>query len=123
MDVLTITIPASPEYVGVVRLVVSGLASRVGFTIDDIEDLKIAVDELTAYLTGPQGRDGTLRIRFGVDDARIEIEGAATLSDHQKVRSELTQLSRMILDTVVDDASLVHDGGQPRFTLVKTRGA
>ncbi|MCG4775201.1 ATP-binding protein, partial [Lawsonibacter sp. DFI.5.51] len=39
------TFPAKPEYVGVVRLVVSGIANRMGYTYDEIEDIKIAVSE------------------------------------------------------------------------------
>ena len=120
-EVITIRIPASPAYVQVVRLVVSGLASRLGFTIDDIEDLKIGVDELSAYLTGTQGRDGALTIRFTVHRNRIEIAGVAELAATEKVRTELTELSRMILTTVADTASLEPVDGRPSFTLIKSR--
>jgi serine/threonine-protein kinase RsbW len=44
-DYVEIRVPAKPQYVGVVRLTISGLASRIGFTYDDIEDLKIASSE------------------------------------------------------------------------------
>ena len=44
-DYIEIKIPAKAQYVGVARLTISGLASRVGFTYDDIEDLKIASSE------------------------------------------------------------------------------
>ena len=46
MDKISVQIPASPAYLQVVRLIAAGLASRLGFTIDEIEDLKIGVDEL-----------------------------------------------------------------------------
>jgi hypothetical protein len=120
-DVISIRIPASPEYVSVVRLVVAGIASRLGFTIEDIEDLKIGVDELSAYLTGTHGREGTLEIRFSVQGNRIEIDGVGNLSSSQKVRTELTEFSRMILDTVADTASLQQVDGHPSFRLVKSK--
>ena len=44
-DYIEIKIPAKPQYVGVVRLTVSGMATRLGFNYDEIEDLKIAVSE------------------------------------------------------------------------------
>ena len=44
-DYIEIKIPAKAQYVGVARLTISGLASRLGFTYDDIEDLKIASSE------------------------------------------------------------------------------
>ncbi len=123
MEQVTIKIPASPVYLGVVRLVASGLATRLRFTIDEIEDLKIAVDELSAYLTGSQGREGDLKIVFTITDNRIEIRGEAQLSPGQKVRTELTDFSRMILDTVVDSAILEQADGSPVFELSKVKSA
>jgi serine/threonine-protein kinase RsbW len=121
VDSVSIKIPASPAYLQVVRLIAAGLASRLGFTIDDIEDLKIAVDELSAYLTGAQGREGTLDLTFAIDGDRIEITGAAHLTPGIKVRTELTELSRQILATVADSASLHQADGVPTFTLAKAK--
>ncbi|MEA2452872.1 MAG: serine/threonine-protein kinase RsbW [Actinomycetota bacterium] len=121
METISVTIPASPEYLKVVRLIVSGLATRLKFTIDDLEDLKIAVDELSAYLTGAQGRDGTLDIGFDLHDDRIEIRGAGHFSAGTKVRTDLTEMSKMILETVVDDAVLEQTDGNPTFRLSKTK--
>ena len=121
MDRVSIKIPASPEYLQVVRLIAAGLASRLGFTLDDIEDLKIAVDELSAYLTGAQGREGTLDLTFSIDGARIDISGAGYFTTGIKVRTELTELSRQILETVADSASLHQADGVPTFTLSKAK--
>lgn len=121
MDTVTVRIPAAPQYLQVVRLVAAGLASRLRFTIDDIEDLKIAVDELAAYLTGAQGRDGLLEITFSVEDDRIEIEGTGKFDGDVKIRTELTDFSRQILMTVADEAWLQQDNGIPKFGLTKTR--
>lgn len=123
MEQVTIRIPASPEYIGVIRLVAAGLATRLRFTIDEIEDLKIGVDELCAYLTGSQGREGDLHITFTITEERIEIKGEGLLSPGQKVRTELTDFSRMILDTVVDSATLEQLDGTPTFELAKAKSA
>ncbi|HVL65083.1 MAG TPA: hypothetical protein VM573_07935 [Actinomycetota bacterium] len=120
MDTINVKVPASPQYIGVVRLIAAGLASRLGFTIDEIDDLKIAVDELASYLTGTQGRDGVLEISFGVEDTRIEISGRGRFAPGDKVRTELTDFSRMILETVADEASLQQQDGTPTFVLVKS---
>ena len=121
METISINIPASPEYLKVVRLIVAGLASRLRFTIDDIEDLKIAVDELSAYLTGAQGRDGTLDIGFDLHDDRIDIRGAGHFATGTKVRTDLTDMSKMILETVVDEATLEQTDGMPTFRLSKSK--
>ncbi|WP_028471916.1 anti-sigma factor [Nocardioides alkalitolerans] len=41
-------LPADGAYVSVLRTTAAGLAARLDFTIDDIEDLRIAVGEATA---------------------------------------------------------------------------
>ncbi|MFC1517887.1 ATP-binding protein [Candidatus Margulisiibacteriota bacterium] len=42
---IELIIPASSEYVGVARLAVSGVASRLDFTVEQVEDIKVAVTE------------------------------------------------------------------------------
>lgn len=44
-DYVEVKLPAKAQYVGVARLTISGLASRIGFSYDEIEDLKIAASE------------------------------------------------------------------------------
>ena len=44
-DYIEIRVPAKSQYVSVIRLTISGLATRIGFSYDEIEDLKIAADE------------------------------------------------------------------------------
>lgn len=121
MEKVSIKIPASPAYLNVVRLVASGLASRLHFTIDEIEDLKIAVDEMSAYLTGANGREGTMEVSFVIDDDRIEILGSGDFAPGQKIRTDLTDFSRVILETVVDSASLEQADGSPVFALTKSK--
>ena len=121
MDTITVRIPAAPRFLQVVRLVAAGLASRLRFTIDDIDDLKIAVDELAAYMTGSQGRDGILEITFAVEGDRIEIRGTGKFAGDVSIRTDLTEFSRQILTTVADEAWLQQDNGIPRFGLTKTR--
>lgn len=121
MRSVSIQIPASPRYVELVRLVASGLASRLKFTIDEIEDLKIGVDELSVYLTGAHGRPGTIDIRFDLHDDGIEIHGRGRFAPGHRIRTELTELSRMILSTVADEASLEQSEGIPTFALSKRK--
>ncbi|HZK51624.1 MAG TPA: hypothetical protein VFD47_08685, partial [Actinomycetota bacterium] len=86
-ETISIKIPASPEYLQVVRLVAAGLASRLSFTLEDIEDLKIAVDELSAYITGAHGRSGTLAVSFTLHGDRIQIRGIGEYTESYEVRT------------------------------------
>ena len=44
-DSIVLHIPSRPEYVRVVRLTLMGIASRMEFSYDDVEDMKLAVAE------------------------------------------------------------------------------
>ena len=44
-ETIKIEISANPEYVSIIRLTTSGIANKVGFCLDDIEDLKVAISE------------------------------------------------------------------------------
>lgn len=44
-ETIKMDIIANPEYVSIIRLTTSGIANKVGFCIDDIEDLKVAISE------------------------------------------------------------------------------
>lgn len=41
VDLIEMKIPAKPEYVGIIRLTLSGVASRMGYAYEEIEDLKL----------------------------------------------------------------------------------
>jgi serine/threonine-protein kinase RsbW len=47
-DVVRLSIPCRAEYVGVARLAILGVASRLNFSYDEVEDLRLAVGEACA---------------------------------------------------------------------------
>ena len=44
-ETIKMEITANPAYVSIIRLTTSGIANKVGFCMDEIEDLKVAVSE------------------------------------------------------------------------------
>lgn len=70
VDVVELTVPASTEYLGVVRTATAGLAARLSFSLDEIEDLRIAVDEACVMLLSLRAPDPpgsrTLTCRYRV---------------------------------------------------------
>ena len=49
-DRVNVCLPAEGAYLSVLRTATAGLAARLDFTLDEIEDLRIAVDEACAML-------------------------------------------------------------------------
>jgi anti-sigma regulatory factor (Ser/Thr protein kinase) len=114
-----LTMPAQPQLLRVARLTAAGLAGRLGFNFDEIEDVKIAVDELCFALVGTKGRDGDLTIVYRLLGDGLEIEGSGGFgTDANPATSEL---SAQILAAVVDEHELSRDGDELRFRLRKTR--
>ena len=115
-----LTLPTSPHLLRVARLTAAGLAGRLGFSFDEIEDVKIAVDELCFALVGSRGRPGSLSIVYTLDAGALVIEGLAT---YEGSAPELapTELSAQILDAVVNDHELSTDGDRLKFRLSKRR--
>lgn len=75
-DFIEMRVPAKAEYVGVVRLSISGIANRMGFSFEDIEDLKVAISEAitNAVTHAYDDQDqGEVTVGFGVYEDRLEI--------------------------------------------------
>ncbi|MCD5325858.1 MULTISPECIES: anti-sigma B factor RsbW [Pontibacillus] len=75
-DFIEIKIPAKAEYVGVVRLSISGIANRMGFAYDDIEDLKVAISEAITNAVKHaynETGEGEITLGFGVYENRLEV--------------------------------------------------
>jgi serine/threonine-protein kinase RsbW len=58
MDTVHLRVPADPAYLAVIRTATAGLAARLDLTLDEIEDLRIAVDEACALLLDHQPHPG-----------------------------------------------------------------
>lgn len=75
-DYIEMKVPAKAEYIGVMRLTLSGIANRLSFSYDAIEDLKVAVSEaVTNAVEHAYGKNesGEITVGFGLYEDRIEI--------------------------------------------------
>jgi serine/threonine-protein kinase RsbW len=117
---IELVLPADSRLVRVARLVASGVATTAGFDVEEIEDLRIAVDELcTALVEGGDG--GPLLLGFDLGDGEVSILGTTTASGVAAFEPERLALSRQILAVVVDDHELHTDHGQIVVRLHKRR--
>jgi serine/threonine-protein kinase RsbW len=74
-DTVTVRMPADGAYLSVLRTATAGLAARLDFTLDDIEDLRIAVDEACAMLLSHAVPGSSLECSFVLspDDMTITV--------------------------------------------------
>ena len=111
--------PASPDLLRVARLTAAGLATRVGFNVDEVEDVKIALDELCFGVLGDGAGAGTLDLRFVLEPGALTIEGAGPADGAQDRDEETTEFAALLLAALVDEHDISRDGAQVRFRLVK----
>jgi serine/threonine-protein kinase RsbW len=107
-----LTIPAWPEFLSLLRVTVAAVAARVDMTIDEIDDLQLATEELCLTLFGDGVADArlltSLDVRQGTIEVACRLEGAAaSLPREETVASAL---SRRILDALVDEHDVSDDG-------------
>jgi serine/threonine-protein kinase RsbW len=117
-DQVRLVVPATPEFLRLARVTAAGLASRLRFTFDEVDDLRLAIDEACFGLTGPDGRLGTVDLCFLVRDSGLEVEGEGHFEDDHRVM-QLSDLSTVILRALVDDFEWWPGRPDPGFRLVK----
>ncbi|GAA4435968.1 ATP-binding protein [Phytohabitans houttuyneae] len=113
-DVVLLTVPADVGYLGVLRTATAGLAARLHFALDEIEDLRIAVDEACAMLLAIASRDAELECRFSVTDDALSVEvsvntvrGARLPAESSFAWKVLTALTTAASAMVEDDRASI----------------
>jgi len=111
-DVVELKLPFKAEYVSMARLIVSGIASRMGFDIDTIEDIKVAAAEVcnklvergsktaSNYSVVYEVREDSLKISFGCEDKTLR----CIFDDEED------ELGLSIITALMDEVELCSDG-------------
>jgi serine/threonine-protein kinase RsbW len=121
-DVVRLRLPAIGAYLSVLRTATAGLAARLDFTLEEIEDLRIAVDEACALLLPSAVPGAELDCTFELykDELHVTVS-ALTLDGAEPARDSFawTVLSALAgeVDSSVDAESRVS------ITLAKRRAA
>lgn len=122
-DVVGLTIPVPADLVVLARLTAATVASRADFDVEEIEDLRLAVDELCVSLV-QGGGEGRLDLQFSRDGDRIEVScsyRAGSTAPDAPVEDRLDGLSVRILDALVDEHGEEMQDGRRRAWLRKRR--
>jgi anti-sigma regulatory factor (Ser/Thr protein kinase) len=68
-------LPAHTSLLRVARVAAASLAAELPFTVQDIEDLRIAVDEMAAAAIEGCEPETVLRLTMRISDDHLEVEG------------------------------------------------
>ncbi len=132
---VTLRIPCAPEYVGTARLTILGVAGRMGYTYDQIEDIRLAVGEACTNAIDRAARSGapgpliTITCQVEVSKLTIEVEDnvshSADVPDVEARAGEVEgmnpqELGALLMEILVDEVGIeAPPGGGTRVRLVK----
>ena len=121
---IELSLPADSRYMRLARLMASGVATTCGLPLEEVEDFRIAVDELCATLI-EMGDGHQVELRFELGSEALEVVATTAAADREAIDEERLALSRQILDVVTDGHDLSQVGGSVSFRarkLVRGRG-
>ncbi len=117
-DVIELTFPASSSYVRLSRLAAAALAAELGFDVEAVDDLRIAVDEaVTLLVQGAPTATVSLQFRPTIDG--LEVSGRCEGDGLPPI--EVTDLVEAILSATADEHRVSSGTGFRAFELRKTR--
>ena len=121
---IDLEVPATLNALSTVRLVLGGLGARLDFSLDDLEDIYLATDQLLRTALDADALD-RLSVKVLLDGGVLRFTAGTFKS--AKLRADVTMHAEdcldlcMLLRSTVDDVVLEDEGGAYRIVLVKRR--
>ena len=118
-DQIQLELPASPEYGRVARIAAAHLALRRGFSLTEIDDLRLVMDEAAVMLLEPGRGEDRLDITYSVTDDTVSVD-VRVVSAHDRVLPiERVERFSELVGELIDEYTI--DPTERRLTLTKTR--
>jgi serine/threonine-protein kinase RsbW len=113
-DRVLLSIPAQPEYLLVVRLTAAGLANRMEFNVEEIEDIKAAVAEACIMLMNQAWKIRDIALEFEIAQSAFGVtaraQGPAAKAEDGDADKD-NELSRYLLQALMDGAEVQSENG------------
>lgn len=120
-DTIILTLPCKPGYVSVARLTASGIASRSGFDIETVEDIKVAVSEVCSRIISlADASDKQYEIQFEIYTDKLKV---CFNSDIENINCLFGEdgdgLGIAIINAFMDEVEYCPDGKKFVFSMTK----
>ncbi len=113
-------LPADSAFASVLRTTTAGLAARLDFPIDDIEDLRIAVGEASAMVLPEAAEGSDLVCRFFMQPGQLTVRVA--VDTEATVAPDYDSFAWQVLTTLASDATAENADGTFTVTLIMESG-
>ncbi len=106
-DDIELVLPLGHRYIATARVVAASVGADLGFDVDQIDDLRLAVDEAVAVVVdaAPEAGPGRIGIRFASDTGVLTVRVSATeVADATPLtRADIDPLALRIIEAVADE--------------------
>ena len=113
-----VRLPADSAYVAVLRITTAGLAARLDFTLDDIEDLRMAVGEASTMLLDRARPGGQMIAAYHLGDERIDVR--VSVDAINPTLPDTDSFAWQVLTTTAKDVAAEADEDQLTISLSVT---
>ena len=120
-DVVDISVPARGVFVATLRLAATSLAARCDLTVDDIDDLGLAVDEACALLLPHATPDTTLTAHFDLESGCLTVATSVHAPDADSASPDREGFAWSLLSALATDVEVDGSGGTLSITVTKRR--
>ncbi|MDG4833144.1 anti-sigma regulatory factor [Solwaraspora sp. WMMD1047] len=122
-DVVLLTVPADGGYLGVLRTATAGLAARLHFALDEIEDLRIAVDEACAMLLAVAVPSAEVECQFTVTDDALTVRVTVPTVAGARLPAESSFAWKVLTALTTSASATLADGRATIALLTRRAGA
>lgn len=125
MDRIDLRVPVKAEYVSLNRLVSSSLASLMGFDVEAIDDIKVCLGEVCNQCIQLAAlEEDALAIGFLRDGETLRMEVSVGVNpDLDEATTNGLEMSRLIVETLMDNFTVSQVDGQVRIEMSRRLGA
>lgn len=118
MNDIVLRVPADPAYLHLLRSVAAAVGARADLSVDEIEDLRIAIDEASAYVMAAS--DGDVQLEVGMKQGGIEavVSGGTATANWPPAGGE-DSLAWKVLSGLTDEAEFFQSDGRPAVRFFK----
>jgi serine/threonine-protein kinase RsbW len=123
-DQITLIVPAKSEYAKAVRMTAAALASRIGMTYEEVEDVRMAADEAFVYASDTLSADAEIRFLFilGEEDIEIDVGLGVEQPNSDEDSDRNVAYATFILESVCDTYEFASDENGAHLRLFKRAG-
>jgi serine/threonine-protein kinase RsbW len=118
-ETVTVKVPPNPSYLALLRTAVGGFAARDQFTLDQVDDLRMAVEEAAVQLLRHASGD-RLQLDVSTTAAGVEVRLHTDVAGEEPVIDE-SSFSWTILRALSDDLKVESAEGRATIVLSKNR--